>query len=218
MKGKILWIQGKRLDSPDYLAALRKRGLQVETVSSGNAAVLRLSEYNPDLVVVYAASLRTSGKRICQSIQKQSPKVGILVITDSSQNMLQDSCAHEVLILPFTARKLIGRLDSFLPWDNDQVLSAGPIQLDLDKHRVRCQERMARLTPALTTLLKLLMEHPGEILEREQLFRQVWHTEYTGDTRTLDVHISWLRYAIEENPHQPLFIKTVRGVGYRLDV
>jgi DNA-binding response OmpR family regulator len=62
------------------------------------------------------------------------------------------------------------------------------------------------------------MEHPGEILEREQLFRQVWHTEYTGDTRTLDVHISWLRYALEEDPRHPVLIKTVRGVGYRLDV
>ncbi|MBP1700935.1 MAG: putative response regulator [Chloroflexi bacterium] len=218
MKGKILWIQGKKLDSPDFIAALRKRGYQVEAVSSGNAALLRMPEWDPNLVVVHAASLRTSGKRICQSIQKQAPKMAILVISESAHSNPNDPCANEVLVLPFTARKLIGRLDSYMPWGDDQVLLAGPIQLDLDNRRVRCQERQARLTPALTALLKLLMEHPGELLEREQLFRQVWHTEYTGDTRTLDVHISWLRYALEEDPRHPVLIKTVRGVGYRLDV
>jgi len=62
------------------------------------------------------------------------------------------------------------------------------------------------------------MQHPGEVIERGQLFREVWNTEYTGDTRTLDVHISWLREALEENPRQPTFLKTIRGVGYRLDV
>jgi DNA-binding response OmpR family regulator len=62
------------------------------------------------------------------------------------------------------------------------------------------------------------MDHPGEVLERKELFRQIWNTEYTVDTRTLDVHISWLRQAIEEEPHKPRFLKTIRGVGYRLDV
>jgi DNA-binding response OmpR family regulator len=56
------------------------------------------------------------------------------------------------------------------------------------------------------------------VLEREKLFREIWNTEYIGDTRTLDVHISWLREAIEEEPHKPRFLKTIRGVGYRLDV
>ncbi len=62
------------------------------------------------------------------------------------------------------------------------------------------------------------MEHPGEVVERESLFRQVWETEYTADTRTLDVHISWLREVLETDPRHPRFLKTVRGVGYRLDV
>jgi DNA-binding response OmpR family regulator len=64
----------------------------------------------------------------------------------------------------------------------------------------------------------MLMNHHGEVVERERLFRQVWNTDYTGDTRTLDVHISWLRQAIEKDPRNPKFLKTIRGVGYRLDV
>jgi DNA-binding response OmpR family regulator len=62
------------------------------------------------------------------------------------------------------------------------------------------------------------MQHAGEVLEREDIFRKVWNTEYTEDTRTLDVHISWLRQALEQDPRKPQFLKTVRGVGYRLDV
>ncbi|KAF0109934.1 MAG: putative response regulator [Chloroflexi bacterium] len=62
------------------------------------------------------------------------------------------------------------------------------------------------------------MEHPGEVINREDMFREAWETDYTGDTRSLDVHMSWLRQAVEENPRHPKFIKTIRGVGYRLDV
>ena len=62
------------------------------------------------------------------------------------------------------------------------------------------------------------MEHAGEVLPRQQLFKEVWHTEYAGDTRSLDVHISWLREALEEDSRHPVFLKTIRGVGYRLDI
>jgi DNA-binding response OmpR family regulator len=87
----------------------------------------------------------------------------------------------------------------------------------MDGKRVRCLDKEERLTPRLIQLLKTLMEHPGEVIEREKLFSEVWRTEYTGDTRTLDVHISWLRQAIEEDPRNPRYLKTIRGVGYRLD-
>jgi DNA-binding response OmpR family regulator len=62
------------------------------------------------------------------------------------------------------------------------------------------------------------MENPNQVLEREDLFRKIWNTEYTGDTRTLDVHISWIRQAIEPNPRKPRFLITIRGMGYRLDI
>ncbi len=74
-----------------------------------------------------------------------------------------------------------------------------------------------RVTPRLTRLLQVLLLHPGVAVERGKLFSEVWETKYTEDTRTLDVHISWLREALEENPRKPQFLKTIRGVGYRLD-
>ncbi len=83
---------------------------------------------------------------------------------------------------------------------------------------MRCEGKQARLTPRLVILLKTLMERPGEVIERNTLFRMVWETAYTADTRTLDVHVSWLREALEDDPRHPRFVKTVRGVGYRLDL
>jgi len=73
------------------------------------------------------------------------------------------------------------------------------------------------LTPLTAALLKELMAHAGEVVPRERLFCRIWQTDYTGDTRTLDVHISWLRKAIEKDPRRPRLIRTIRGVGYRLD-
>ncbi len=126
--------------------------------------------------------------------------------------------ADAILTLPFTAQKLINRIRHLLPGDGKTSLHAGAIHLDIDKRMVRCQGRQARLTPHLVNLLKAFIERPGEVIERNELFSKVWETNYTDDTRTLDVHISWLRQAIEANPQKPLFLKTIRGVGYRLDV
>ncbi len=78
--------------------------------------------------------------------------------------------------------------------------------------------KKTRLTPKLVTLLKLLIKRQGQLVRREELMRQVWQTDYIGDMRTVDVHISWLRKAIEPDPSLPCYIKTIRGMGYRLDL
>jgi DNA-binding response OmpR family regulator len=218
MKAKILWIEGKRADSPSFVPILRKKDFLVEVVPTGSAALERLIEFKPHLVVINAVSLRTTGKRICHELRERLDGLAILVIVGPEQKLTGEKCANVVLTLPFTPRKLINRITPLLPGDGDHILHIGSIRLDLERKRVRCQGREARLTPRLAHLLHTLMQHPGEVIERKQLFREVWSTEYTGDTRTLDVHISWLRQAIEEDPRKPQVLKTIRGVGYRLDV
>jgi len=198
---------------------LRKRDFTVDVVPTGNAALERAREFNPDLVVINAASLRTNGKRICRAIREQMSKLPILMITNLEQlTGKEENCANIVLTLPFTTRKLINRIAPFIPVLSQHQLQAGQIKLDLERRQVRCMEKEARLTPRLVRILEILLEHPGEVVERENLFRRAWKTDYTGDTRTLDVHISWLRQALEEDPHHPRFLKTIRQVGYRLDV
>jgi DNA-binding response OmpR family regulator len=83
---------------------------------------------------------------------------------------------------------------------------------------VQCGKKEARLTPKQAKLLELFIQNHGRMLTRKQLIRDVWLTDYTGDTRTLDVHMSWLRKAVEADPKRPKFLKTIRGLGYRLDI
>ncbi len=217
MKARILWIEGKRANGPLFIPSLRKKEYRVEVVATGSAAIEILADLDPDLVVINAASMRSNGKRICRELRTKIESLPIVVILDEGQTLSGEPCANVVLNLPFTSRKLMNRIIPLLPSDEKNLLFAGPIRLDLQNHKVRCQGREARLTPRLVNLLQALMEHPGEVAERASLFCRVWNTEYTGDTRTLDVHISWLRQAIEEDPRKPRFLKTIRGMGYRLD-
>ncbi|MFZ2097608.1 MAG: response regulator transcription factor [Anaerolineales bacterium] len=217
MKARILWVEGNRTDNTSFVPSLRKKDYWVEIVPTGHAAMTRLVEIDPDLVVVNAASLRSSGKRICNEIREKSSELPIVLIVSPEHAISGVAKADVVLELPFTSRKLLNRIAPLLPGDGKNVLHVGLIRLDLERKRVRCLGREARLTPRLTHLLQVLLLHAGEAVDRQRLFSEVWDTQYTADTRTLDVHISWLREALEEDPRQPQFLKTIRGVGYRLD-
>jgi DNA-binding response OmpR family regulator len=218
MKANILWIEGKRADSPSFIPGLRKKDFEVITVTTGNAALERFKDFQPDLVVVNAPSLRSSGTRICKSIRDQQNGLPIILIASQGQVLTSDVPANVILHLPFTVRKLVNRIAPFIPGEGAEVLHAGNLHLDLARKKVRCHDKEIKLTPRLTRLLQILMENHGEVVAREVLFREGWNTEYTGDTRTLDVHISWLRQALEEDVRNPIYLKTIRRVGYRLDV
>jgi DNA-binding response OmpR family regulator len=214
----ILIIEGKKAERPIFAAQLQKKDFVVTSVSNGSEALARLVEIGPDLVVVNAASLGSTGVRICQSLrEKQEEHLPIVLIMEADK-IVDKTAADVVLNLPFTVQKLVNRLKPLLPGDGANVIHVGPIRLDTEHRRVKCLSKNSRLTPRLAGLLQILLQHRGEVIGREELFRQVWETNYTGDTRTLDVHISWLRRAIEIDPDHPRFLHTVRGVGYRLDV
>ena len=213
----LLVIESRHAEIPSFASDLQKKGFDVQLAQNGSKAVARLKEVSPSLVVINAASLRSTGLRICQSIREKDPKLPIILILENDNEVSKDA-ADAVLALPFTVQKLVNRINPLLPGDGKNVLHVGPIRLDLEKRRVRCLGKSTKLTPRLVTLLHLLMDKHGEVVEREPLFKKAWETNYTGDTRTLDVHISWLRRAIELDPDNPKLLKTIRGVGYRLDI
>ncbi len=219
MKSKILCIEGKYAATPAFASQLEKKGHIVTLVTTGKAALATLPELKPHVVVVNAPSMRTTGLRICQSVRAGIDGLPIILISEegNAPNM-EDVCANAVLELPFTVRKLHNRVQALLPLRSTNILKAGAIQLDLVQHQVRCQKRKTHLTPRLAAILEILMRRAGEVVVREELFRKVWDTDFTDDTRTLDVHISWLRKALEDDPRKPRYLKTLRGVGYRLDV
>ncbi len=213
----LLVIEGRYAEIPSFALDLQKKGFDVHMAANGSQAVSRLKDVSPSLVVVNAASLRSTGLRICQSIREQDEKLPIVLIVESEKHVDNDA-ADSVLALPFTVQKLVNRIKPLLPGDGKNVVHVGPVRLDLERRRVRCLGKSTKLTPRLVMLLKMLMDKHGEVVERDNLFKKVWETNYTGDTRTLDVHISWLRGAIEMDPDNPKFLKTIRGVGYRLDI
>jgi DNA-binding response OmpR family regulator len=216
-KAMLLVIEGRHAEIPSFAADLQKKGFDVVSAQNGSEAVSQLKQTNPSLVIVNAPSLRSTGIRICLSIRKKDAKIPIILIVEK-EKVVDKELVDSILSLPFTAQKLVNRVKALMPGDGNNVVSVGPIRLDLENRRVRSLGKNTKLTPRLITLLQLLMDKHGEVVEREALFKKVWETNYTGDTRTLDVHISWLRRAIELDPDNPKFLKTIRGVGYRLDV
>jgi DNA-binding response OmpR family regulator len=215
---KVLWIESEP-PSEIFIPALRKKGFEVEVVPTGKAALGKIREIHPQVVVVNAASLRSNGARICQNLRAASNGLPIVFIANPTHPVEGlETGANVVMELPFTVRKLVNRIHPMLPRTGTETLARGPIILNLEHNIVECHENETKLTPRLTHLLRMFLETPGIVLERERLFKEVWNTDYTGDTRTLDVHISWLRRAIEVDPRNPTLLKTMRGVGYRLDI
>jgi DNA-binding response OmpR family regulator len=125
--------------------------------------------------------------------------------------------ARAYLRYPISAKKLINRISRLLPAPEDDVLQVGDVVLNVTQRCVLQGNRESHLTPRQARLLEVLMRHPGEILTRAFLMKQVWDTDYLGDTRTLDVHVHWVRKAIEEDPSSPFHLRTVRQVGYRFE-
>ncbi|MCW5878988.1 MAG: response regulator transcription factor [Anaerolineales bacterium] len=216
---RILWVEGRWTSNPEFVPTLLQKNFQVERVSSGKQAISRVEKSRHDLVIVDAASMRTNGKRICTSVRNLVDGMPILVISDSQYPIEAGfDCANAVLVLPFTPRKLINRIGLLLPADEDGLLRAGPLELDLNAQTVKVHGKKTALTPRLMKLLRMLIDNAGQAVPRDTLFKEVWRTEYTGDTRTLDVHISWLRQAIEKDPKKPKLLHTMRRMGYRLDL
>lgn len=214
----ILLIESNKVSAPSFAPALEKRGYAVMIAHTASDAVSKVNGTVPDVIIVDAASLKTSGLRMCRELRKLLNHTRILLVVDKKAVVDENSNADLTLQQPFTPRKLLNGVNRLLPASGGTTLQAGPIKLNLAQRKVKCGAREERLTPKEAKLLEVLMRHSGEVVSRKTLIKQVWETDYTGDTRTLDVHISWLRAVIEANPLKPRYLKTLRGQGYRLDV
>ncbi len=214
----VLLIEGKRGNHSLFAKELEKKGYDVLLARSGSEGLFLLDSYLPEVIIVNAASLRTNGVRICQSLRKRFEKCPIILIVAEDLSLPEQVDANVTLNLPFTVQKLANRINLFAPMDSKKIYRVGPLSLNLETHLLICNRKKTQLTPRLAKLLKYLMDRPGQIIGREILFKEVWETDYLGDTRTLDVHISWLRKAIEVNPRKPHVIRTIRSNGSKLEI
>ena len=210
---RVLLIESARNHSASFAASL-KRKYQVQIAHSGKQGLALALEQPPHVIVVDAVSLRTSGDRICARLRNNLEQLPLIHIRAQGISK-RDSVADVLLTPPFTARKLINRIERFIVPPKGKIVEAGPFSLNVESQTLTTPWTEKKLTPKLVELMTLFMRHCDQTLERKKIMLDVWKTDYMGDTRTLDVHIRWLRKAIEPNPRKPQFITTVRGVGYR---
>jgi DNA-binding response OmpR family regulator len=216
-----LLVEGKRAGDDSLNAALCKAGYLVAVQHTGNAALRWVRENEPDLVVFDGASMRSSGVRSCRQLRYELDDVPIIHTRSEDQPRDETAGASVYLVQPYTPRKVLNRVRSLLPAvaSEEEIVRSGDLILYRGKRSVEVQGRgETQLTPKLAALLEDFLQHPNEVRTRRDLMLNVWQTDYIGDTRTLDVHVRWVREAIEEDPSTPRRLVTVRGKGYILHV
>jgi len=213
----VLFVEGKRARNEALKSSLARKGYQLQVYNTGGRALNWAREYEPDLVIVDASSMRTSGVRITSRLRKLLGDIPIIHCRSQDKVENRKAQADVYLAQPFTSRKLLNRIKSLIPADDlkEEIVRAGSLTLYLSKRSVDVKGKgEQRLTPKLASLLEEFLRYPNQVLEREELMRRIWKTSYFGDTRTLDVHIRWVREIIESDPAKPKILRTVRGVGY----
>ena len=213
MSLKVLLVENESVVPHSLKSDLLDRGYAVTTVHSP-VEVSSASTYEwPDVVVVNDCDGSLDVEAICQVLDETSLQLPCLIVTRDVTP--RQAFAGAYLPVPFNSRQFTQSLNKAIGHQNDRFLRVGDTILDSLKRRMQREGRIAHLTPKEFKLLHLLMENAGEVLSRGRIMKDVWETEYLGDTRTLDVHIRWVREKLEDNPSRPRYIVTVRGVGYR---
>jgi DNA-binding response OmpR family regulator len=212
-QARILLIEGQRSRTESVRPSLEPYWA-VTVVHSGQAALAALTP-TPDLILFDAGTMRSNGWRNCQRLRQAVPDTPFIYIGQTT-DILPDLEVSVSLCRPFAPRKLQNRIRALLPADatEEQIVRLGHLTLYVGKRSLACGGEEHTLTPKLVQLLAQFLRHPNEILSREFLMEKVWETSYLGDTRTLDVHIRWIRALVEPNPQKPTLLRTVRRQGY----
>lgn len=207
-------------------------GYLVEVAYDGEEALQKLNAVQPDLVVLDVMLPKLDGIEVCKTIRSDRNLVPILMLTakdDEFDRVLGlELGADDYMTKPFSPREVVARVKAILrrskqvhsqkeeETDSEDVI-IGSIKIRPEYFEVYKNNELLELTPKEFELLLYLIERQGRVITREHMLNSVWNYEFTGDSRIVDVHISHLRDKLEENPKQPKLIKTVRGLGYKLE-
>ncbi len=202
---------------------LRAEGYTVLASANGEEALELARSQAPDVCVLDVMLPGLDGLSLCRIIRKES-EVPIILLTARGAEIDRviglESGADDYVVKPFSLPELMARVRAALrraPNRPSATLVAGNLSLDLVSRRVFVDGREVKLSHKEFELLATLMRNKGAVLSREFLITQVWGYDFEGDTRTVDVHVRWLREKIEKDPSNPTHLQTVRGVGYRID-
>lgn len=225
---KILVVEDDRnlLDTLEY--NLRREGYTVITSEDGEEAVEVARRETPDLIILDIMLPKLSGLEVCR-ILREDMTILILMLTARDEEVDKivglEIGADDYMTKPFSMRELLARIRAMLrradmmstkPIAESGILKISNLEIDTERHQVTLDRKGLELSPKEYDLLVFLASNKGLVFSREQLLDKIWGYDYTGETRTVDVHIRWLRQKIEADPSKPEILLTVRGAGYKL--
>jgi DNA-binding response OmpR family regulator len=209
---------------------LSREGFQVEQAADGNVAIEIARTTKPDALILDIMLPGKDGLEVCRILRKES-NVPILMLTARADEIDKivglEIGADDYMVKPFSMRELMTRTKALLrrvrlmreeSSDSSLLqLEFGNLKINPASHEVLVNDRPVELRPKAFDLLAFLASHRGQVFSREQLLTEIWGWDYFGESRTVDVHIRWIREAIEPDPSKPVRIMTIHGIGYRFD-
>ena len=230
---KILVVEDEKniLEAIKY--SMNAEGFEVYGAEDGERGLEIAREISPDLVILDVMLPKLDGFEVCRILRRDDMDIPVFMLTAKAEEIDRvvglEIGADDYITKPFSMRELLARVRnalrrssrSGLGRDNsssgNDVIQVGNLNIDLTGHITRISEKLIDLKPREFDLLAMLASSRGRAFTREQILERLWGHDYIGDSRTVDVHIRWIREKIEEDPSKPKKIVTIRGVGYRFD-
>ncbi|ALX03511.1 MULTISPECIES: response regulator transcription factor [Aeromicrobium] len=223
---RVLVVEDETSYSEALSYVLRKEGFDVAIAETGPDALTEFERGGADIVLLDLMLPGLPGTEVCRQL-RQTSSVPIIMVsakdTEVDKVVGLELGADDYVTKPYSPRELVARIRAVLrrgaveEVDEDGVLEAGRVRMDVERHLVSVDGDTVKLPLKEFELLEFFLRNPGRVLTRGQLIDRVWGADYVGDTKTLDVHVKRLRAKIEPDPGNPITLTTVRGLGYKLD-
>nr|WP_218843253.1 response regulator transcription factor [Sporosarcina sp. JAI121] len=208
---------------------LKQAQYETITAADGEEAILKTETEKPDLILLDLMLPKMDGIDVCKTLRQRGLDIPIIMLTAKGDELDKvlglEIGADDYMTKPFSPREVVARVKAVLrrsgEWagrnDENRTLTSGLLTVHSEQYEAYLDKEELEFTPKEFELLVYFMQNKNRVLSRDQLLSAVWNYDFAGDTRIVDVHVSHLREKIEENTKKPIFIKTVRGIGYKFE-